>query len=467
MNEYDVVILGGGPGGYVCAIRCRQLGLSVALVEKEELGGTCLNWGCIPTKALLRNAEVLESVKEAEVYGINLNAAQIDADYSVAYERSREVSGRLVKGIQTLMRKNSVKVFSDTGFIKDKNTVELEQSGTILKGKTLVLAMGSRPAVLPGITVDGKRILLPKDALGLKKLHQRIAVIGAGPIGMEFASLWQSYGSEVTVFELLDRVLPKEDAEISATVTNRFKKRGIVVRTGTRITQVDVGGPGDNQAITLTYQEKEGASRTMETDAVLMALGVVPVIEGSGMENLGLVSKGKVVQVDDEMRTSVPNVYAIGDMTGLFPLAHVASDQGIIAAESIAGMATESLDYTAVPRCTYCIPEVASIGLTEDEAVSSGKRVASGTFPFYANGKALSLGESDGFVKIVRDELTDEILGVHMSGPHVTEMISGISVALKAESTIEELARAVHPHPTLSEAIKESALPSRGAAIHI
>jgi len=467
MKEYDVVIIGGGPGGYVCAVRCRQLGLSTALIEKDELGGTCLNWGCIPTKALLRNAEVYETVREAPDYGIEPGKSGLRVDYSRAYSRSRQVSGRLVKGVGFLMNKNGVDVYRDSARIIDTRTVELEQSGTVVRGKKLVLAMGSNPVALPDVLVDGKKILNPKDALGLEELPDKTAVIGAGPIGMEFASIWRSYGVEVTVFELLDRVLPKEDADVSDAVTNRFDNRGIEVRTGARITDIDTGNPGSINGVELTFSDGKGASGTMKVDSVLFALGVKPVIGGNGLESLNLTLQGNGIKVNGSMETSEPGVFAIGDMTGLFPLAHVASEQGIIVAETIAGLETEPLDYNRIPRCTYCIPEVASIGLSEEEAGRTGKKVSAGTFPLYANGKALSLGDGEGFVKIVSDRGTGEILGVHMCGPHVTEMISGVSVAMQLECTVEELARAVHPHPTLSEAIKEAALAAAGSAIHI
>ena len=467
MKEYDVVIIGGGPGGYVCAVRCRQLGLSTALIEKDELGGTCLNWGCIPTKALLRNAEVYETVREAPDYGIEPGKPGLRVDYSRAYSRSRQVSGRLVKGVGFLMNKNGVDVYRDSARIIDTRTVELEQSGTVVRGKKLVLAMGSNPVALPDVLVDGKKILNPKDALGLEELPDKLAVIGAGPIGMEFASIWRSYGVEVTVFELLDRVLPKEDADVSDAVTNRFDNRGIEVRTGARITDIDTGNPGSINGVELTFSDGKGASGTMKVDSVLFALGVKPVIGGNGLESLNLTLQGNGIKVNGSMETSEPGVFAIGDMTGLFPLAHVASEQGIIVAETIAGLETEPLDYNRIPRCTYCIPEVASIGLSEEEAGRTGKKVSAGTFPLYANGKALSLGDGEGFVKIVSDRGTGEILGVHMCGPHVTEMISGVSVAMQLECTVEELARAVHPHPTLSEAIKEAALAAAGSAIHI
>ena len=467
MKEYDVVIIGGGPGGYVCAVRCRQLGLSTALIEKDELGGTCLNWGCIPTKALLRNAEVYETVREAPDYGIEPGKSGLRVDYSRAYSRSRQVSDRLVKGVGFLMNKNGVDVYRDSARIIDTRTVELEQSGTVVRGKKLVLAMGSNPVALPDVLVDGKKILNPKDALGLEELPDKLAVIGAGPIGMEFASIWRSYGVEVTVFELLDRVLPKEDADVSDAVTNRFDNRGIEVRTGARITDIDTGNPGSINGVELTFSDGKGASGTMKVDSVLFALGVKPVIGGNGLEKLNLTLQGNGIKVNGSMETSEPGVFAIGDMTGLFPLAHVASEQGIIVAETIAGLETEPLDYNRIPRCTYCIPEVASIGLSEEEAGRTGKKVSAGTFPLYANGKALSLGDGEGFVKIVSDRGTGEILGVHMCGPHVTEMISGVSVAMQLECTVEELARAVHPHPTLSEAIKEAALAAAGSAIHI
>ena len=463
MKDFDVIIIGGGPGGYVSAIRCRQLGLSVALIEKEALGGTCLNWGCIPTKSLLRNAEVVEEVKHAEFFGVEDLNNSYSINYESAYKRSRQVSAKLVKGIEFLMKKNGVTVFYDRAIIINKNTVELELQGLIIHCRNLVIAAGAKAVGIPDIEVDGKVILLPKDALSINEIPRKAAIIGAGAIGMEFASIWNTYGSEVTIFEWFDRILPKEDHDVSAEIEKAIHKQGIQTMTGTRIVALDKVVDG----ISLTAEKAGGDLSVHEFDTVLFAMGIKPNTKGYGIEKLGLELENGFIRVNDKMETNLPNVYAIGDITGKFPLAHVASAQGIVAAEAVSGLEPAPVNYKQVPKCTYCRPEAASIGLTEKEAIAMGKVVKTGSFPFSANGKALSLNENSGFIKMVSDGKSGEVLGVHMVGSHVTEMISGISVAMKLEATVDEFVSSIHPHPTLSEAILEAAHGTLGHSIHI
>lgn len=463
MKEFDVVIIGAGPGGYVSAIKCRQLGLSVGLIEREGLGGTCLNWGCIPTKALLHNAEIVNEINNAGDFGIeNLNGSYT-VNYESAYKRSRQVSSKLVKGIEHLMNKNDVSLFYDQAMIINANTVELKNQGKIISCRNLIIATGSRATGIPGVEADGKTILLPKDALSITEIPKKAAIIGAGAIGMEFASIWNAYGAEVTVFEWFDRILPIEDRDVSDEIEKAINKLGIKTRTGTRIVALEKGPAG----VTVT-EEKGGQGVSVHNfDIVLFAMGIKPNTEGFGLEKLKPEFEKNYISVNEKMETTVPHVYAIGDVTGKFPLAHVASAQGIIAAEAIAGLEPETVNYKQIPKCTYCKPEVASIGLTEEEAGTMNSIVKTAVFPFSANGKALSLGETVGFIKMVSDGKTGEVLGVHMVGPNVTEMISGISVAMKLEATVEEIASSIHPHPTLSEAILEVSHGTMGHFIHI
>ena len=462
MKIYDVIIIGAGPGGYVSAIKCRQLGMSVALVEKEDLGGTCLNWGCIPTKALLHNAEIVEEVKHAEAYGVEILDGSYSINYESAFKRSRQVSSNLVKGIKHLMKKNDVTLFYDQAMIINTSTVELKNQGLIIACKNLIIASGAKATGIPEIEADGKLVLLPRDALSLTEIPLKTAIIGAGAIGMEFASIWNSYGSEVTVFEWFDRLLPKEDRDVSAEIEKAVTLQGIKTRTGTKIIALE----RNRDEVIITEQKKGQGVSVHKFDNVLFAMGIKPNTQGFGIEKLELVFENGNIKVNEKMETTRSHVYAIGDVNGKFPLAHVASAQGIIAAEAIAGLETEPINYNQIPKCTYCKPETASIGLTEDEADTLGRGIITRLFPFSANGKALSLGDTDGFVKMVSDGKTGEVLGVHMVGPHVTEMISGISLAMKMEVTVEEIASAIHPHPTLSEAILEAAHGTLGQFIH-
>lgn len=463
MANYDVVIVGGGPGGYVAAIRARQLGLKTALVEKEHLGGVCLNWGCIPTKALLHNAEVIRLLDEGKTYGFDFDRDSLRVDYGVAYKRSRQVSGRLVKGVQFLMKKNGVEVFEASGSLRSATEVALS-TGDTLSTRHVILATGARARSIPGVQIDGERILNARHALELTEVPGSMAVIGAGAIGVEFADVWRAYGAEVTIIEMLPNVLPLEDVDVGQEMAKALNKQGIKVHTGSKVEKVDVAGDGSGLILTVS---KDGQIETVPAQKALMAIGVQPNSENLGLEAAGVQTERGWISVDETMRTNLSNVYAIGDVTGKMSLAHVASAQAIVAVEAIAGLDTEALVYPNIPRCTYASPEVASVGLTEAQARQEGYDVKVGQFPFRANGKALAIDDYEGFVKIVSDAQYDQILGVHMVGPHVTDMIAGATGMIRLETTTEELARTVHPHPTLSEVIMEAAHAVLGHAIHI
>ena len=460
---YDVTIIGAGPGGYVAAIRAAQLGLRVALVEKEHLGGVCLNWGCIPTKALLRNAEVISLLRRGKEFGFTVTG--FEADYGAAVDRSRKVAARLVKGVGALMRKNGVEVIEGTGILRSPNAVEvtLNAGGTrTLHTRNVIVATGGRARTIPGVVPDGEVVLTYREAIVLRRVPRSVVIIGAGPIGMEFAHIWHTYGAEVTVVEMLPRALPLEDEEVSAEVERAFKRRKVRLLSSTRVQGVETTPSGVRVSVT-----GEKGEQVLEAERALIAIGVRPNSENLGLEEIGVrVERGYVV-VDDHLRTDVPGVYAIGDVTGKLPLAHVASAQGIVAAETIAGAETVTLDYEAMPRCTYCQPQVASFGLTEAQAVERGHEVRVGRFPFRPNGKALALGEREGFIKIVADATSGEILGAHLVGPEVTELLPELVLARNAELTPEEVARSVHAHPTLSEVLMEAAHGVFGRSLHI
>ena len=458
MSSYDTIVIGGGPGGYVAAIKASQLGQKTAVVEKQHLGGICLNWGCIPTQALLGNAEVIKTLHEGKTFGFSFDNLKID--YSAAQKRSRQVSQRLVKGVGFLMKKNNIDVIDGTARFKSKT--ELDVDGTTHTAKNIIIATGARARAIPGAPIDGKKLITYYEALQLTEVPESMVVVGAGPIGMEFAYLFKTYGADITVVEMLPRALPLEDEEISQEVEKQFGRIGIKVRTGTRVEKVDTGGDG----VTLTLT-KDGQTETLQAQKVLVAIGVVPNSDNMGLEEMGVKLERGFVQVDDRMATNVAGIYAIGDVTGKMALAHVASAQGIIAAEAIAGHTTRSLKYANMPRNTYCHPEVASVGLTEAQAREQGYDVKTGKFPFQPNGKALGIADTVGFVKIVAENKYDEVLGVHMVGPHVTELLAGPTGMINLETTVEELAHTVHPHPTLSEVIMEAAHVAAGAPIHI
>ena len=462
---YDVVVIGAGPGGYVAAIRAAQLGLRVGLVEKEALGGVCLNWGCIPTKALLRNAEVLSLVRQGKEFGFTVTG--LEADFGAAVDRSRKVADRLVKGVGVLMRKNKIDVVQGTARVMSASAVEVVLEGgetRILETRNVIIATGGQARTIPGIEADGDKVMTYREAIVLREVPRSAVIVGAGPIGMEFAHIWQTYGCSVTVVEMLPRVLPLEDEEVSTTVERAFKRRKVKLLTGTRVQGLQTTEEG----VRISVEDDEDG-QVLEAERVLVAIGVQPSSEGLGLEAAGVqVERGNIV-VDEQMCTNVPGIYAIGDVTGKLPLAHVASAQGITAAEAIAGTETETpggLDYEAMPRCTYCQPQVASFGITEAQAAERGHKVKVGRFAFLASGKALGLGEREGFVKIVADEVSGEILGAHMVGPEVTELLPELVLARNWELTPEEIARSVHAHPTLSEVVMEAAHGVFGKPIH-
>jgi dihydrolipoamide dehydrogenase len=434
---YDVVVIGGGPGGYVAAIRAAQLGLRTAVVERESLGGICLNWGCIPSKALLRNAEILTLIKHASEFGFGVG--EVSVDYGAA-------TGRLASANQVVVRDG-------------------QGAETTLSTRNVIIATGSRVLTIRGVEIDGKVVVSSREIWSLSDLPKRIVVLGGGAIGVEFATVFNAYGCEVTIVEMLPRLLPLEDADMSKELTRAFTRRGIKVMTGTRVDRVEVQDGGARVHV-VPVVEGSGGPQTLEADRVLVGLGFLPSSEDLGLEDLGVrVERGNIV-INDQMQTNVPGIYAVGDVTGKLRLAHVAFAMGEVAAETIAGHETIRLDMNSMPRCTYSAPQVASIGLTEEQARAQGE-VRVGTFPFRPNGKAMALGEVDGQVKIVADAHTGEILGAHMIGPDVTELIGEFSLARFLEATPLELARSVHPHPTLSEVIAEAALGVEGQPIHM
>ncbi len=460
MDGYDVVVLGGGPGGYVAAIRAAQLGLHVALVEREELGGICLNWGCIPSKALIHNAEVLELFHRAEEFGFSVQGLQ--ADLARAVQRSRQIVDRMVRGVHYLMRKNKIDVVRGTGALRSATEVEVAPEGRVLTTRHVILATGARPRRLPGLEIDGERVIGSYEALQLGRVPGSVVVVGAGPVGLEFAYVWHVYGARVTVVEALPRVLPQEDEEISAALERALTKRGITCITNAPVEGVVRGENGVGVRV-----RREGREEVLTADLVLVGIGVQGNRDGIGLERVGVRVERTWVPVNESMQTNVPTIYAIGDLTGPPLLAHVASAQGVVAAEHIAGRTPPPLDYDQMPRATYCRPEVASIGLTETQARERGLEVRTGSFPFRPNGRALAMGEPDGFIKVVADGRTGDIVGIHMLGAGVSELLGEASLARTLEATPAELGWVVHPHPTLSEVLKEAALAVMGEAIHI
>lgn len=466
-TPYDIVVIGGGPGGYVAAIRASQLGLRAAVVERESLGGICLNWGCIPSKALLRNAEVLSLIQHARDFGITVGS--VDADYGVAIDRSQGIVDRQVKGVSYLMRKNKIDVHMGTGRLTSAHEVVVADSQgqeKTLQTRNVIVATGSRVRSLRGVDVDGTVVASTKEIWNLRDLPKRVVVLGGGAIGVEFATVYRAYGCEVTIVEMLPRLLPLEDRDSSEALQRSFGKRGIKILTQTRVDRVEVDGGTAKIHLAPAHEGATGEPQTLEAERVLVGIGFVPNSEDLGLEALGVPTERGFIQVNDRMETGVSGIYAIGDVTGKLALAHVASAMGEVAAEVIAGHPTIRLDMNSMPRCTYSQPQVASIGLTEEQARAQGE-VRVGTFPFRPNGKAMALGETEGQIKIIADARTGEIVGAHLVGPDVTELIGEFSLARFLEATPEELARAVHPHPTLSEVIAEAALGVEGQPIHM
>ncbi|MCU0356815.1 MAG: dihydrolipoyl dehydrogenase [Cyclobacteriaceae bacterium] len=463
MSKYDLIVIGSGPGGYVAAIRASQLGMKVAVVEKAELGGVCLNWGCIPTKALLKSANVFEYIKHAKDYGIDVKDAS--ADFNGIIKRSRDVAAGMSKGVQFLLKKNKIEQL--TGFGKLKRGGKVEVTGadgkkTDYEAKHIIIATGGRSRELPNLKIDGKKIIGYREAMVLEKQPKKLLVVGSGAIGVEFAYFYNSIGTEVTIVEFMPRIVPVEDEEVSKALEKSFKKAGMTIHTSSEVTAVDTKG-SDCVATVKT----PGGEIKIEADVVLSAVGVTTNLEGIGLEEVGVkTDKGKII-VDDFYKTNVPGVYAIGDVVKGQALAHVASAEGIICVEKIAGHHPEPLNYNNIPGCTYCSPEIASVGYTEEAAKKAGYEIKVGKFPFTASGKAKAAGAPDGFVKVIFDAKYGEWLGAHFIGANVTEMIAEVVTARKLETTGHEIIKAVHPHPTMSEAVMEAAAAAYGEVIHL
>ena len=461
---YDVIVIGAGPAGYVCAIRAAQLGLKTAIVDKQWLGGVCLNVGCIPSKSLLKNAEVAELLRHrGKEFGFSFDNLQLD--YAAAVKRSRQVSDRLTKGVGFLMKKNKVDVHMGAATLKSRSAVEVaDQDGKrqTLEAKNIVMATGARASLIPGVTPDGQKVVTYLEAILQETLPKSAIVIGSGAIGVEFATVWNGYGAKVTIVEMLPTLVPLEDEEIGKELGKQFEKAGIKVKVGAKVEGIDASG----DTVKVKVSSPAGAE-TIEAEQALVAIGTRPNSENLGLEALGVKIERGFIQVDDKLQTSVPGIYAIGDVTGKLMLAHVGSAQGIVCAENIAGHKTVALDYNAMPRATYCHPQVASFGLTEKQAKEQGYEVKVSKFPFQANGKALGLGDYAGFVKYVTDAKYGEILGAHLIGPEVTELLPELTLAANMELTAEEIARNVHAHPSLSETLMEAAHGLVGGYIHI
>ena len=466
-SNYDLVVIGSGPGGYVAAIRAGQLGMKTAIIEKEELGGVCLNWGCIPSKSLLKNAEVVSYFKRADEFGMKMD--NFSVDFSVAIERSRKVVDRNTKGVAFLLDKNKIDHIQGTGKIVGAGKVEVAPAANapgveshIIEAKNIIVATGARPRSIPPLPIDGDKVITSRESIVMSDLPESIVIVGGGAIGVEFAYIYKMYGVQVTIVEMLPRLVPNEDEDIGAQLERAFKRARIDFMTGAGVTGVDTSGPGVKVTV-----DVDGAAQTLECDKVLVAIGIQPNIEDLGLETVGIATDRTGIIVDDKMSTNVTGIYAIGDVNGKMPLAHVASAQAMVAVETIAGLETLPLDYTYMPRATYCMPQIASFGLTEAQAREQGKEINVGTFNVQANGKALAMGENFGLVKLVVDAKYGELLGGHMIGPEVTELLGELSMTRILEGTVLELGWAVHAHPSISEMLKEAALGAQGRTIHM
>src|SRR5450759_228242 len=465
MSDYDVVVIGAGPGGYVCAIRASQLGLKTAIIDKQWLGGVCLNVGCIPSKALLKNAELAHILRErSKEFGISFD--KLTLDYSAAVKRSRQVSDRLTKGVGFLMRKNGIDVHMGTAHVTAKNKVtvtDAEGKSEEINAKNIVIATGASTALIPGVTVDAERVLTYLEAILQKNLPASVIIVGSGAIGVEFATIWNSFGVEVTIVEMLPRMVPLEDEEISAELARAFNKRKIKVMTNTRVQSIE----SNDKGVTVKVAAPDG-EKVLQAEQTLVAIGFKPNSGGLGLEEQGVtISSHGFIEIDERMSTNIPGIWAIGDVSGKLLLAHVASAQGIVCAESIAGAETVTLDYTMMPRATFCQPQIASFGLTEAQAKEKGYAIKVGRFNFQANGKALGMGEGSGFAKIITDSKYGELLGAHLIGPEVSELLPELTLAQQMELTTAEIARNVHAHPTLSEILMEAAHDAEGHAIQM
>jgi dihydrolipoamide dehydrogenase len=464
--QFDLIVIGSGPGGYVAAIRASQLGMKVAVVERESLGGICLNWGCIPTKALLKSAQVFEYISHAADYGISIKDAK--ADFGQMIKRSRGVADGMSKGIQFLLKKNKITVINGTGRLVRGKKVEVtdaEGKKTTYEAPHIILATGGRARELPNLKIDGSKIIEYRKAMSLEKQPAKMVVVGAGAIGVEFAYFYHSIGTEVTVVEFMEQgLVPREDADISKELSKIFTKKGIKVLANSSVEKVDTSGKTCKVTV---KNRKDGSEQVLECDVVLSAAGVSPNTENLGLEELGIKTDKGMVLVDEYYRTNVPGIYAIGDIVPGPALAHVASAEGIICVEQIAGHHPAPMDYNNIPGCTYCSPEIASVGYTEAAAKEAGYELRVGKFPFSASGKASAAGAKEGFVKVIFDAKYGEFLGAHMIGMNVTEMIAEVVVARKLETTGQEIIKAVHPHPTMSEAVMEAAAAAYDEVIHL
>jgi dihydrolipoamide dehydrogenase len=462
--DYDLIIIGSGPGGYVAAIRASQLKMKVAVIERAELGGICLNWGCIPTKSLLKSAQVFDYMTHASDYGITITG-DVKPDFNAIVTRSRNVANGMSKGVQFLFKKNNIEHLKGFGRLAGNNSVEVEApdgNKKIYSAKNIIIATGARSKELPNLKQDGKKIIGYREAMSLDKQPGSMVVVGSGAIGSEFANFYQSLGTNVTLVEFLPRIVPVEDEEVSKQLERSFKKMNMKVMTGSSVESVDIS----KDKCMVSIKTPKG-QEVVEADIVLSAVGITTNIEGIGLEKAGVKTENGKVIVDDYYRTSIPGIFAIGDIVHGPALAHVASAEGIICVEKISGLEVEPLDYNNIPGCTYTTPEIASCGLTEDAAREAGYDIKVGKFPFTASGKASAAGAKDGFVKLIFDAAYGELLGAHMIGANVTEMIAEIIVARKLETTGHEIIKSVHPHPTMSEAIMEAAAAAYGEVIHL
>ncbi|MGE4372731.1 MAG: dihydrolipoyl dehydrogenase [Xanthobacter sp.] len=469
-ESYDIIVIGGGPGGYVAAIRAAQLGFKTAVVEKSHVGGICLNWGCIPTKALLRSAEIYHYMQHAKDYG--LSAEKVSFDLSAVVKRSRAVSSQLNSGVGFLLSKNKVDVIWGKGTLTTPGKVKVEAAPNPPKGakgpgdysaKHIIIATGARPRALPGLEPDKKLIWTYFEALVPEKMPKSLLVMGSGAIGIEFASFYRTMGAEVTVVEVMPQILPVEDEEIAAIARKRFEKQGMKIMTGAKVSGVTKKA----DSVTVHVEDAKGTKHDITVERMISAVGVVGNVEGLGLEAVGVKHERGIITTDGYGRTNVPGIYAIGDIAGAPMLAHKAEHEGVICVETIKGLHTHPMDKLKIPGCTYCNPQVASVGLTEKKAKEAGREIKVGRFPFIGNGKAIALGEPDGLVKTIFDAKTGELLGAHMVGAEVTEMIQGFVIAMNLETTEEELIHTVFPHPTLSEMMHESVMSAYGRAIHI
>jgi dihydrolipoamide dehydrogenase len=461
-RQYDVIVIGGGPGGYVAAIRAAQLGMKVGLVERDKLGGVCLNWGCVPSKALIKSAELYNAFKKSQEFGISHTG--LIYDFSKIISRSRGVADRISKGVEYLMKKNKIEIISGTAKLTGRNSIEVTKDGKVtdtIKSKSIILATGGRPRSVPGVTIDRKKIITSTEAMSLPEQPKSLIVIGGGAIGVEFAYFYNSFGTKVTIVEMLPSILPIEDKEITKILDSSLKKSGIDILTNTKVESVKI-----DHEVTVTVSDKDG-KKDIKADLALMAVGVQANIENIGLEAIGVKTERGFIIVNEFGKTNIDGIYAIGDVSGPPLLAHVASHEGIIAVDHIAGKAKHGIDQLNIPSCTYCQPQVASVGLTEEAAVAKGYKVKIGRFPFRPLGKAMAIGETEGIVKLVFDEKYGELLGAHIIGSEATEMIAELGIAKALETTWEELHNTMHAHPTLSEAVMEAAGQAFDVAINI